>query len=46
LPSGEEELYRIALNLRNHLEPLDSKEVEAIKAKALSGEPLFNYPAT
>jgi predicted aldo/keto reductase-like oxidoreductase len=46
LPSGEEELYRIALNLRNHLEPLDNKEVEAIKAKALSGEPIFNYPAT
>ncbi len=46
LPAGEEELYRIALNLRNHLEPLDNKEVEAIKVKALTGEPLFNYPAT
>jgi predicted aldo/keto reductase-like oxidoreductase len=46
LPAGEEELYRIALNLRNHLEPLDNKEVEAIKAKALTGEPIFNYPAT
>ena len=46
LPSGEEELYRIALNLRNHLEPLNNKEVEAIKAKALTGEPIFNYPAT
>jgi len=46
LPAGEEELFRIALNLRNHLEPLDAKEVEAIKVKALAGEPLFSYPAT
>jgi predicted aldo/keto reductase-like oxidoreductase len=46
LPSGEEELYRIALNLRNNLDPLDDKEVEAIKAKALAGDPIFTFPAT
>lgn len=46
LPSGEAELYRIAVNLRDQLEPLDSKEAESIKAKALSGVPIFNYPAT
>ena len=46
LPSGEEELYRIALNQRNHLEPLSNKEVEEIKVKGLAGEPLFRYPAT
>ncbi len=46
LPSGEEELYRIALNLRSNLHPLDNKEVAAIKTKALSGEPIFTFPAT
>jgi predicted aldo/keto reductase-like oxidoreductase len=46
LPSGEAELYRIALNLRNQLEPLGSKEIEAIKERALTGEPIFRYPAT
>ena len=45
LPSGEEELYRIALNMRNNLAPLEPKEAEIIKAKALSGEPIFTYPA-
>lgn len=45
LPSGEEELFRIALNMRNNLGPLDSKEVESIKAKALAGDPIFRYPA-
>jgi predicted aldo/keto reductase-like oxidoreductase len=46
LPSGEEELYRLALNLRNKLEPLDNKEVELIKTKALAGKPIFTFPAT
>jgi predicted aldo/keto reductase-like oxidoreductase len=46
LPSGEAELYRIALNLRNHLEPLNNKEAEEIKAKAISGKPIFKYLAS
>jgi predicted aldo/keto reductase-like oxidoreductase len=46
LPSGEDELYRIAIKLRNKLEPLGSKEIEAIKERALTGEPIFRYPAT
>jgi aryl-alcohol dehydrogenase-like predicted oxidoreductase len=46
LPSGEDELFRIALNLRNQLEPLQNSEVEAIKAKALNGIPIFTYPST
>ena len=45
LPSGETELFKIALNLRAQLEPLGKKEVEEIKAKALNGEPIFRYPA-
>ena len=44
LPSGEAELYRIALNLRNKLEPLSNAEVDAIKAKGLNGNPIFKYP--
>jgi len=46
LPSGEAELFRIALNLKNHLEPLQKSEIETIKAKALSGTPLFTFPAS
>ncbi len=45
LPSGEAELYRIALNLRDRLEPLSKAEVDAIKAKGLNGNPIFRYPA-
>jgi len=45
LTSGETELFGIALNLRDRLEPLENKEVEAIKAKALVGKPIFSYPA-
>lgn len=45
LTSGETELFSIALNLRDQLEPLKNKEVEAIKTKALEGKPIFTYPA-
>jgi aryl-alcohol dehydrogenase-like predicted oxidoreductase len=45
LPSGEAELYRIALKLRDRLEPLSNAEVNTIKAKGLSGDPIFKYPA-
>jgi hypothetical protein len=44
LPPGEAELFKTALNLRNHLKPLSSKEVELIKVKTLNGNPLFKYP--
>jgi predicted aldo/keto reductase-like oxidoreductase len=46
LPSGEVDLFRIALNLRSQLEPLSSEEVEEIKVKGLNSIPLFTYPAT
>jgi len=45
LPSGEAELYRIALNLRDRLEPLSNTDVDIIKAKGLNGNPIFKYPA-
>lgn len=40
---GEDKLFRIALNLRKRLQPLNSSEVEAIKVKGLAGEPLFRH---
>jgi predicted aldo/keto reductase-like oxidoreductase len=44
VPPGEEELFRIALNLRDKLKPLTNEEVEAIKVKAFKADPLFRYP--
>jgi predicted aldo/keto reductase-like oxidoreductase len=43
IPPGETELFNIALNLRDKIKPLKRKEVEVIKAKALSWDPLFTY---
>ena len=45
IPPGEAELFRIALNLRDQLKPLNNEEVEIIKTKALNGNPLFKYPS-
>ena len=45
VPPGEEELFRIALSLSGELQPLKGEEVNSIKEKALSGIPLFKYPA-
>jgi predicted aldo/keto reductase-like oxidoreductase len=43
VPPGEAELFKIALDLRNDLKPLNKKEIESIKAKAAEGIPLFKY---
>jgi predicted aldo/keto reductase-like oxidoreductase len=45
IPPGEEELFRIALNLRDQIKPLNKDEVELIKANSLNGNPLFKYPS-
>jgi len=45
VPPGDENLFQIALSLRDRLTPLKKKEVKAIKARALEGKPLFTYPA-
>jgi predicted aldo/keto reductase-like oxidoreductase len=45
IPPGEEKLFRIALKLGPQIEPLNKDELEAIKAKAMKGEPLFKYPS-
>lgn len=45
IPPGEAELFRIALGLRDQIKPLKNEETEAIKVKALKGDPLFRYPS-
>jgi aryl-alcohol dehydrogenase-like predicted oxidoreductase len=45
IPPGEEKLFRTALTLAPDLKPLKDSEIEAIKAQAQLGEPLFRYPS-
>jgi len=45
MTSGQGELFKIALGLRDQLTPLSSGEVEAIKLKGAAMEPLFRYPS-
>ncbi|MFZ0283172.1 MAG: aldo/keto reductase [Bacteroidales bacterium] len=40
---GEDELFRIAMDVRGDLKPLKKSEVVAIKEKAMAGVPLFKY---
>lgn len=42
---GDANLFKIAINLRDQLSPLNSEEVAAIKTKAADVNPLFRYPA-
>lgn len=46
VPPGDENLFKIALNVSNDLTPLKNEEVQMMKAKALKGTPLFKYPMT
>ena len=45
-PPGDENLFKMALDLALKFKPLESSEVEAIKQKGLAGSPLFRYPRT
>jgi predicted aldo/keto reductase-like oxidoreductase len=45
IPPGEEELFRMAINLRDKIRPLDNEEIEKIKTSAFKGNPLFKYPS-
>ena len=45
IPPGEPELFRTALSLRDRIKPLKNEEVEIIKARALKGNPIFQYPS-
>jgi aryl-alcohol dehydrogenase-like predicted oxidoreductase len=45
VPPGEAELFKIALSVSDKLKPLKKSEVQVIKQKALSVNPLFKYTA-
>jgi len=45
IPPGDENLFRLALDLAKQFTPLKSEEAEAIKQRALKTEPLFKYPS-
>jgi len=44
IPPGDEKLFELALSLAPRLKPLSRRETEAMKAKALAGQPIFRYP--
>lgn len=46
VPPGEAELFKVALNLRNDLKPLNKAETIKIKEEAALGIPLFKYEGT
>jgi predicted aldo/keto reductase-like oxidoreductase len=46
IPPGNEDLFKMALELSGRIKPLDAEEIENIKAKGLAGKPLFTYPMT
>lgn len=45
VPPGEEELFRMALSVSDHLEPLNDEEIRTVKERGLNGTPLFKYPS-
>jgi aryl-alcohol dehydrogenase-like predicted oxidoreductase len=44
IPPGHEDLFSMALGLARDFSPMDQKEIEQIKKKAMMTEPLFRYP--
>jgi len=44
IPPGDAHFFKMALKLKNQLTPLKNDEVEMIKTKGLSINPLFKYP--
>jgi predicted aldo/keto reductase-like oxidoreductase len=46
VPPGDDQLFRLALDLAKNLEPLTEAEAAALKERALQGEPIFRYPRT
>ena len=45
IPPGDENLFRMALDLAAQFKPLTSEEAEAIKRMASEIEPIFRYPS-
>ncbi len=46
IPPGDENLFKMALELSPKITPLSAAEVNHIKQMGLEGKPLFNYPRT
>jgi predicted aldo/keto reductase-like oxidoreductase len=44
IPPGNENIFKMALDLSRKVTPLNDAELERIKAKGLAGKPLFTYP--
>jgi predicted aldo/keto reductase-like oxidoreductase len=44
VPPGDENLFKMALNVSDKIAPLKNEEVQMMKEKALKGTPLFKYP--
>jgi len=45
IPPGDENLFRMALELAAQFNPLKPEEAEALKQQGLKTEPLFKYPS-
>ena len=45
IPPGNENLFKMALELSPKIKPLTQGEIAQIKAKGLEGKPLFQYPS-
>lgn len=45
LPPGNEDLFKMALQLSPRIKPLTPEEISQIKLKGLSGKPIFTYPS-
>lgn len=43
VPPGDENLFKLALSVKDRIMPLSQPEIDLIKQKALKGEPLFSY---
>jgi predicted aldo/keto reductase-like oxidoreductase len=44
IPPGDEDLFFMALELAKDFQPMEKKEIEAIKEKAKNTTPIFRYP--
>lgn len=45
VPPGNENLFKMALQLSPKIKPLSSSEIAQIKERGLAGKPLFQYPS-
>jgi len=44
IPPGHEDLFSMALSLAKDFKPMEKKEINAIKEKAMQTKPIFTYP--